>query len=226
MFFLIIRERTVVMSMAEELKNYLKDISDIPEQYQSGFQLASAMVNLEKLSERLSDESFKELFPFIRKTLLAAAMWANTFAENAAISEMELLKRGLGCGLFALKCTGTRNFSFVEWQIKKGIREFIRRMENNGKMPKIKIKFVSCKPVKCPFCGSEDMKEIIYGLPSPDFDYSRYISGGCCARPLQWHCDNCFAKFSLLHSPFTKSEILRNKKAVEQLTGRKDFIWE
>ena len=194
------------MSRTEELKNYLADISDIPEEYRSGYKLASAMVNLEKLSEELSDESSEELFPFIRKTLLAAVMWTNRFAETAANSEMELLEKGLGRGLFALKCTGTRNFSFVECQIKMGIRSFILKAENHGKKPAIKIKCVSDKPVKCPFCDSEDIKDIIYGLPSPDFDYSKYIPGGCCVTPnsLKWHCDNCFAKF--------KKSSRRNKK--------------
>ena len=185
------------MSRIEELKNYLADISDIPEEYQSGFNLASAMVNFEKLSDELSDESSEELFPFIRKTLLAAVMWANTFTETDAISEMELLKQGLGRGLFALKCAGARNFPFVEWQIKTTIRGFILKTENHGKKTAIRIKCVSDKPAQCPFCGSEDIKEIIYGLPSPDFDYSKYIPGGCCRMPKspRWHCDNCFAKF-------------------------------
>ena len=185
------------MSIAKELKIYLNDFSDIPEEYQPGFKTAIAMVDWERLSAELYDESSEELFPFIRKTLLAAVMWANTFTEKTEISEMELLKQGLGRGLFALKCTGTRNFSFVEWQIKTTIRSFVLEAENNGKMPKIKIKCVPDKPEKCPFCGSEDIKDIIYGLPAPDFDYSRYISGGCVVMPdsPKWHCDNCFAKF-------------------------------
>ena len=183
------------MPIAKELKIYLNEFSDIPEEYQPEFKTAIAMVDWERLLEDLYDESSEELFPFIRKTLLAAVMLANTFAETAAISEMELLKRGLGRGLFALQCTGTRNFSFVEWQIKTAIRSFILKAENHGKKPAIKIKCVSDKPVKCPFCGSEDIKDIIYGLPSPDFDYSKYISGGCCVMPYKWHCDNCFAKF-------------------------------
>ena len=184
------------MPIAKELKIYLDDFSDIPEEYQPGFKTAIAMVDWERLLENLYDESSEELFPFIRKTLLAAVMLANTFAETAAISEMELLKSGLGRGLFALQCTGTRNFSYVEWQIKSGIRSCINAKENNEDT-NIKITSVSRKPAKCPFCGSEDIKDIIYGLPSPDFDYSKYISGGCCVMPdsPQWHCDNCFAKF-------------------------------
>ena len=183
------------MARPEELKNDLNDISDIPEQYQSNFKTAIEMADWEQLSGVFSDQSSEELLPFVRKTLLAAVIWANKFAETAAISEMELLKKGLGRGLLALQCTGTGNFSFVEWQIKKGIRSFILKAENHGKMPKIKMKSVPDKPVKCPFCGSEDVKEIIYGLPAPDFDYSEYTPGGCCVMPFQWYCDNCFAKF-------------------------------
>ena len=185
------------MSLAKELKNYLADLSDIPEQYLVLFQRAVVMVDWEKMSEELPDESSEKLFPFISKTLLAAAIWTKRSAETSQFPEMELLKRALGRGLFALQCIGTRNFSWVEWQIKSAIRSFILTAENNGKIPKIKIKCVPDKPVKCHFCGSDDIKEIIYGLPSVDFDYSKYISRGCCVMPNspKWHCDNCFAKF-------------------------------
>ena len=184
------------MSRIEELKNYLADISDIPEEYQSGFKLASAMVNFEKLSEELSDESSEELFPFIRKTLLTAVIWTEKFAKSTTIPKIELLKSGLGRGLFALRCTGTRNFSYIDWQIKSGIRSCINAKENDEDT-NIKITSVSRKPAKCPFCGSDDIKEIVYGMPRVDFDYSRYISGGCVVMPdsPKWHCDNCFAKF-------------------------------
>lgn len=80
---------------------------------------AAEMVDWEKVSEELSDESSGKLFPFIRKTLLTAAMWAKRSAETASIPEMELLKSGLGRGLFALQCSGIRNFSRVEWQIRR-----------------------------------------------------------------------------------------------------------
>ena len=185
------------MPTTKELKNYLNDLSDIPEEYQPGFKTAIAMVDWERLSEELYDESSEELFPFIRNTVFVTVKLSRTFAETFSFPEIELLKIGLGRGLFAIQCTGTRNFSRVEWQIKTGIRSFVLKAENNGKMPKIKIKCVPDKPVKCPFCGSEDIKDIIYGLPAPDFDYSRYVPGGCCRMPAspQWHCDNCFAKF-------------------------------
>ena len=74
------------MPIAKELKIYLNDFSDIPEEYQPEFKTAIAMVDWERLLEDLYDESSEELFPFIRKTLLAAVMLTNTFAETAAIS--------------------------------------------------------------------------------------------------------------------------------------------
>lgn len=179
------------------LKTYLKDLSDIQEEYQMGYKIAATMVNFELLLENLEDETVETLCPFIRKTLLTAVIWTEKFARGTTIPKLELLKIGLGRGLFAIQCTRTRNFSRVEWQIKTGIRSFVLKAGNNGKMPKIKIKCVPDKPVKCPFCGSEDIKDIICGLPAPDFDYSRYVPGGCCRMPdsPQWHCDNCFAKF-------------------------------
>ena len=179
------------------LKTYLENLSDIQEEYQTGYKIAATMVNFELLLENFEDETVKTLFPFIRKTLLTAVIWTEKFAGGTTIPKIELLKSGLGRGFFAIQCTGTRNFSYVDWQIKSGIRSCINAKENKGKKPKIKVKTVSDKPVQCPFCGSEDIKDIIYGLPAPDFDYSRYVPGGCCRMPdsPQWHCDNCFAKF-------------------------------
>lgn len=182
---------------ADTLKNYLEDLSDIPEEYQKGFTIAAAMINFEVLLKDLAYEKVESLFPFIRKTLLTSVIWTEKFAQGTTIPKIELLQKGLGRGLFALQCTETRNFSYVEWQIKRGIRSFMIAKENKEKIPKIKVKTVSRKPVKCPFCESDDIKEIIYGLPTVDFDYSKYISGGCVVTPdsPKWHCDNCFAKF-------------------------------
>ena len=179
------------------LKTYLENLSDISEEYQTGYKIAATMVNFELLLENLEDETVETLFSFIRKTLLTAVIWTEKFAGGTAIPKVELLKNGLGRGFFAIQCTGTRNFSRVEWQIKSGIRACINAKENKGKKPKIKVKTVSDKPEKCPFCESDDIKEIIYGLPRVDFDYSRYISGGCVVMQdsPKWHCDNCFAKF-------------------------------
>ena len=185
------------MSMAEDLKHFPADLADVPEQYQSLFKAAAAMVDVEQLLKNFTDENVETLFPFIRKTLLTAVIWAEKFAEGTTIPKVELLKSGLGRGFFAIQCTGTRNFSYVEWQIKSGIRSCINIKDNKGKKPKIKVKTVSDKPEKCPFCGSDDIKEIVYGMLRVDFDYSRYISGGCVVMQdsPKWHCDNCFAKF-------------------------------
>ena len=73
----------------------------------------------------------------------------------------------------------------------------MKTKENNGKKPKIHRKTVSRKPEKCPFCNSGEIKKIIYGMPAPDFDYSKYISGGCCVTPDSptWGCGNCSAGF-------------------------------
>ena len=178
------------------LKTYLEDFSDIPEEYQKGYKIAATMVNFELLLENLEDETVETLFPFIRKTLLTAVIWAEKFAEGTTIPKVELLKSGLGRGFFAIQCTGTRNFSYVDWQIKSGIRSSIN-VKGNNEDKNIKITSISRKPAKCPFCGADDIKEIVYGMPSIDFDYSRYISGGCVVMPdsPKWHCDNCFAKF-------------------------------
>ena len=178
------------------LKTYLEDFSDIPEEYQTGYKIAATMVNFELLLENLEDETVETLFPFIRKTLLTAVIWAEKFAEGTTIPKVELLKSGLGRGFFAIQCTGTRNFSYVDWQIKSGIRSSIN-VKGNNEDKNIKITSISRKPAKCPFCGADDIKEIVYGMPSIDFDYSRYISGGCVVMPdsPKWHCDNCFAKF-------------------------------
>ena len=185
------------MIEADALKTYLEDLSDISEEYQKGYKIVTEMINFEQLLKRIEDENVETLFPFIRRTLLTAVIWSEKFAGGTAIPKVELLKSGLGRGLFALQCTGTRNFSYVDWQIKSGIRSCINVKENKGKKPKIKVKTVSDKPEKCPFCESDDIKEIIYGLLRVDFDYSRYISGGCIVMPdsPKWHCDNCFAKF-------------------------------
>ena len=179
------------------LKTYLENLSDISEEYQTGYKIAATMVNFELLLENLKDDTVETLFPFIRKTLLTAVIWAEKFAEGTTIPKVELLKNGLGRGFFAIQCTGTRNFSYVDWQIKSGIRSCINVKENKGKKPKIKVKTGSDKPEKCPFCGSDDIKALVYGMPRVDFDYSRYISGGCVVMPdsPKWHCDNCFAKF-------------------------------
>ena len=34
---------------------------------------------------------------------------------------------------------------------------------------------------QCPGCGSlGGVREIVYGMPGPDFEFDKYIVGGCC----------------------------------------------
>ena len=45
-------------------------------------------------------------------------------------------------------------------------------------------KRVRLSATSCPSCGVVgSLKRIIFGMPSEDFDYDRYISGGCCVTP-------------------------------------------
>ena len=78
------------------LKTYLENLSDIQEEYQTGYKIAATMVNFELLLENLEDETVETLFPFIRKTLLTAVIWSEKFAESTTIPKIELLKSGLG----------------------------------------------------------------------------------------------------------------------------------
>ena len=115
-------------------QNYLDNLSDIPEQYQNGYKVAVSIIDWEKLLEQLcfSSEQKDVLFPFIRKMLLAAVIWTEKFSTDTEIQKIELLRSGLESGLFALQCTGMRNFSWIEWQIKNGIRSFINTKENKN----------------------------------------------------------------------------------------------
>lgn len=187
------------MTKTEDWQNYLEKLSDIPKQYQKGYKVALSMIDLGKLQEQLlfSDTESAKLLSFFRKVLLSTVMWTEKFSLTAGIPKIELLKEGLEWGLFALKCTGMRNFSWIEQQIKTGIRSLITSQNNYDKHCAVRKKIVSRKPVKCPFCSSQDIKKVIYGLPSPDFDYSKYISGGCVRFPDSplWQCDNCYVEF-------------------------------
>ena len=56
---------------------------------------------------------------------------------------------------------------------------------------------VERKPAQCPVCGSKSVKPILYGMPSPDCDFSKYIIGGCCIQDdsPDWGCESCGADF-------------------------------
>lgn len=53
------------------------------------------------------------------------------------------------------------------------------------------------KPKQCPKCGSENIKEIVYGLPTEEFmeseEAKKYHFAGCIVMEDDpaWHCDKC-----------------------------------
>ena len=47
---------------------------------------------------------------------------------------------------------------------------------------------------RCPGCGSlGSVREIIYGMPGSDFDFEKYIVGGCCVTDEnpEFGCKKC-----------------------------------
>lgn len=61
------------------------------------------------------------------------------------------------------------------------------------------------KPV-CPYCGSQNVSYILYGMPAPDTELERQIDsgeviiGGCVVfeESEQWRCQDCKEKFGEL----------------------------
>jgi len=50
---------------------------------------------------------------------------------------------------------------------------------------------VGMKP-KCPNCDSKQyLKRIVYGLPSSDFNFEKFHSGGCMPCEAKFHCSKC-----------------------------------
>lgn len=50
------------------------------------------------------------------------------------------------------------------------------------------------KPAKCPYCGSQVMLPVVYGLPPEDMPegWEKHIwPGGCCDQGPHWYCQNC-----------------------------------
>ena len=48
--------------------------------------------------------------------------------------------------------------------------------------------------IDCPPCGKDgDIHKIIYGMPTPEFDFDNYESGGCVIfdEAPNWMCRNC-----------------------------------
>lgn len=45
--------------------------------------------------------------------------------------------------------------------------------------------------VSCPGCGDQGLQRIIYGMPSEDFEFDRYIVGGCVMADYDIGCKKC-----------------------------------
>ena len=55
-------------------------------------------------------------------------------------------------------------------------------------------KRIRLSAASCPKCGERGtLKEIIYGMPGPDFDHNEYIVGGCVisASDPEFGCSIC-----------------------------------
>lgn len=52
----------------------------------------------------------------------------------------------------------------------------------------------SRKPLRriaCPQCGEVGLQKIIYGMPSDDFNFDKYIVGGCIVSEANIGCTKC-----------------------------------
>jgi hypothetical protein len=45
--------------------------------------------------------------------------------------------------------------------------------------------------VDCPGCGEIGLYKILYGMPSDDFDFDKYIVGGCIMADSDIGCKKC-----------------------------------
>ncbi len=45
--------------------------------------------------------------------------------------------------------------------------------------------------IACPQCGEVGLQKIIYGMPSDDFDFNKYIVGGCIMSEADIGCPKC-----------------------------------
>jgi hypothetical protein len=43
----------------------------------------------------------------------------------------------------------------------------------------------------CPQCGEVGLQKIMYGMPSEDFDFEKYIVGGCMPSEADLGCRSC-----------------------------------
>ena len=45
--------------------------------------------------------------------------------------------------------------------------------------------------IACPHCGEAGLQKIIYGMPSDDFNFDKYIVGGCIVSEANIGCTKC-----------------------------------
>lgn len=91
----------------------------------------------------------------------------------------------------------------VEENHEETLKWYKKAVENGHKDAKNMLSqmlepvIVSRKPTKCPVCGSRNIKTILYDMPGQDFDFSKYIVGGCCVHDgnPSWGCDDCAVLF-------------------------------
>ena len=59
--------------------------------------------------------------------------------------------------------------------------------------------------VQCPYCGSTNIKKVVYGLLPGDcgeeLARNNEIGGGCCIKDLQFYCVDCEHDFNIVDKP-------------------------
>ena len=45
--------------------------------------------------------------------------------------------------------------------------------------------------IACPQCGEVGLQKIIYGMPADDFNFDKYIVGGCIVSEADIGCPKC-----------------------------------
>ncbi len=47
------------------------------------------------------------------------------------------------------------------------------------------------RTLSCPKCGTKGLKKILYGMPSDDFKFEKFIVGGCMPSEADIGCSKC-----------------------------------
>jgi ribosomal protein L37AE/L43A len=47
------------------------------------------------------------------------------------------------------------------------------------------------RALSCPKCGTKGLKRILYGMPGDDFEFGKYIAGGCIMSEADIGCSEC-----------------------------------